>query len=199
MRKYIDRESKWPTGLCGRLACGIRYAYGAYVISNFRNVKGRTRTRVEAHLQVDNPIELAIMYSALVALLPSHQGLLPSWLLFISTVSLFNSVQNYTTLSLTRRVYAAQPAQTTPLSARTFGTWTAITSVVRLYAAYHITNPQVYQLALWSYVVALAHFMSEWLIFKTARLGAGLTGPLVVATMSLSWMVSQWEFYIGGA
>jgi Erg28 like protein len=139
------------------------------------------------------------MHSALVPFLPSHQGLLPSWLLFISAVSLFNSVQNYTTLSLTRRVYAAQPAQTTPLSARTFGTWTAITSIVRLYAAYHITNPQVYQLALFSYVVALAHFLSEWLIFKTARLGAGLTGPLVVATTSLVWMVSQWEFYIGGA
>jgi hypothetical protein len=137
------------------------------------------------------------MFSTLSAFVPSHQGLLPSWLLFISLVALFNSIQNYTTISLTQRVYAAQPKLTTPLSARTFGTWTALSSIIRLYAAYHITNPQVYQLALFSYVVAFAHFMSEWLIFRTAKLGAGLTGPLVVATTSLVWMVIQWEFYIG--
>ena len=137
------------------------------------------------------------MYPALIALLPPHQGLLPPWLLLISTVSLLNSVQNYATLSLTQRVYAAQPAQTTPLSARTFGTWTALSSVIRLYAAYHVTNPQVYQLALCSYAIAWVHFMSEWLVFKTAKLGAGLMGPLIVATTSLAWMASQWGFYVG--
>jgi len=137
------------------------------------------------------------MYSALIALAPSHRGLLPSWLVFVSTVALFNSIQNYTTISLTQRVYAVQPKQTTPLSARTFGTWTALSSIIRLYAAYHVSNPQVYQLALYSYVIAWAHFMSEWLIFRTARLGAGLAGPLAVATTSLVWMVSQREFYVG--
>ncbi|KAH0544294.1 hypothetical protein FGG08_001557 [Glutinoglossum americanum] len=140
---------------------------------------------------------MLIMISALIALLPPHQGLLPSWLLLISTVALFNSIQNYATIALTQRVYAAQPKQTTPLSARTFGTWTALSSVIRLYAAYHVTNPQVYQMALFSYVIAWAHFMSEWLIFRTAKLGPGLAGPLVVATTSLVWMVNQQDFYVG--
>jgi hypothetical protein len=137
------------------------------------------------------------MYSTLAAFLPPNQGLLPPWLLLISAVSLFNSAQNYTTTSLTKRIYAEQPKQTTSLSARTFGTWTALSSVIRLYAAYHITNPQVYQIALYSYMIAWAHFLSEWLIFRTAKLGAGLAGPLVVATTSIVWMVSQREFYVG--
>ncbi|KAI9865168.1 MAG: ergosterol biosynthesis protein [Trichoglossum hirsutum] len=140
---------------------------------------------------------MLIMYSTLAAFLPPNQGLLPPWLLLISAVSLFNSAQNYTTTSLTKRIYAEQPKQTTPLSARTFGTWTALSSVIRLYAAYHITNPQVYQIALYSYMIAWAHFLSEWLIFRTAKLGAGLAGPLVVATTSIVWMVSQREFYVG--
>ncbi|KAH0551682.1 hypothetical protein GP486_007100 [Trichoglossum hirsutum] len=137
------------------------------------------------------------MLSTLAALLPPDQGLLPPWLLFISAVSLFNSAQNYTTTSLTKRVYAEQPEQATPLSARTFGTWTGLSSIIRLYAAYHITNPQVYQIALYSYVIGLAHFVSEWLIFRTARLGPGLAGPLVVGSVSIAWMVSQREFYVG--
>lgn len=41
-------------------------------------------------------------------------------------------------------------------------------SVLRLYAAYNITNPVVYDLAIWSYAIAGWHFLSEWLIFGTA-------------------------------
>lgn len=69
-------------------------------------------------------------------------------------------------------------------------------SMVRLYAAYHIDNPQIYQMAFWTYVVAAAHFMSEWLYYKTARWGAPLAGPVIVANLSLVWMVAQWGFYV---
>jgi len=156
--------------------------------------------------------------------LPQHEGLLPKWLLFVSLISVLNFIQAYTTLTFTRRVYSgttnpsSSPSSTelqtsstvstsaasafpntspvTPLSARTFGTWTMVQSIVRLYAAYNIDNSAIYQLAFWTYAIAWGHFMSEWVYFKTARWGAGLAGPVFVATGSLVWMVAQWGYYV---
>ncbi|KAK9314500.1 Erg28 like protein-domain-containing protein [Lipomyces starkeyi] len=128
--------------------------------------------------------------------LPQATGLLPKWLLFISVVSAFNSAQSYFGgLKLTRRVYEGNPAQVTGLSARTFGTWTFLTALVRLYGAYHINNPAtvnillqcclktVYDITYATYIVAFMHFSSEWIIYKTAKLGKGLAGPLIVSSM----------------
>jgi len=144
-----------------------------------------------------------------------HDWLTP--LLQISIVSMGNSWQSYMSLGPTQRVYSgpksssstpppstsststsAKPTNSpvTPLSARTFGTWTAITAVLRLYAAYHIHNREMYELALWSFGVAFAHFVSEWTVFKTTSLGPGLYGPLVVSTSSLVWMWVQWDYYV---
>jgi len=153
--------------------------------------------------------------SSLISYLPPAEGLLPKWLLFISIVSMANSIQAYATLSATQRVYSGpntspvpegipartlkSPASSSPvtaLSARTFGTWTAITSVIRLYAAYNLENQAIYEMALWTFGVAWAHFMSEWLIFKTTKMGAGLAGPVVVSTTSLLWMWTQWDYYV---
>jgi len=147
-----------------------------------------------------------------------QHGLTSQWQ--VSVVSMANSIQAYATLSATRRVYSGPkqsvdsskrlpdgiPARTvrqdmspvTALSARTFGTWTAITSVIRLYAAYHIHDQAVYELAFWSFGVAWAHFMSEWLIFKTTSWGSGLAGPVIVSTSSLVWMWSRWDYYVKG-
>ena len=107
---------------------------------------------------------------------------------------------------MTQRVYSGvvpnihlQKRQTnpvTPLSARTFGTWTFLASIIRLYAAYHIHDPVIYQISLWTYIVALSHFTSEWLIFGTAKLNAGLAAPVVVASGSLAWMLTVWDAYV---
>lgn len=83
----------------------------------------------------------------------------------------------------------------TPLSSRTFGTWTALSSIVRLYAAYNIREPRVYEMALWTFVLALGHFGSEWLVFGTTKWGSGLAGPIFVSTGTLTWMVTAWSFY----
>lgn len=68
--------------------------------------------------------------------------------------------------------------------------------MVRLYAAYNIDNSQMYQMAYLTYVVAFLHFTSEWFYFKTARWGAPLAGPVIVASSSLVWMWLQWDFYV---
>jgi len=111
-------------------------------------------------------------------------------------LSIGNSVQAYLTLTYTRRVYSAPATVITPLSARTFGTWTLLSSIVRLYAALNIHDPLMYRLALLTYVVAWGHFVSEWLVFKTARCGLGLAAPLCVATASLVWMLGCWDWYV---
>ncbi|QLG73827.1 hypothetical protein HG535_0F03380 [Zygotorulaspora mrakii] len=125
-------------------------------------------------------------------------GNLPKWLLFISVVSVFNSIQTYVSgLELTRRVYENKPSQTTSLSARTFGTWTFVSCVIRFYGAFYLNEPHIYQLTFISYLIAIGHFGSELLIFRTCKLGKGFMGPLVVASTSLIWMYTQKEFYTG--
>ncbi|KAK3701915.1 ergosterol biosynthesis protein [Vermiconidia calcicola] len=137
------------------------------------------------------------MASQLSSYLPPSEGLLPKWLLFISVVSIGNSIQSYMSLKGTREVYAgSSPSAVTPLSARTFGTWTAITSIIRLYGAYNIDNKAVYELCMWTFGIAWLHFVSEWLAFGTAKLGRGLAGPLIVATATGTWMLSQWSGYV---
>lgn len=117
-------------------------------------------------------------------------GILPKWMLLVSAISVFNSAQcYYGDLSLSRRVYERDPKQVTPLSNRTFGTWTLLVAIVRFYAAYNLSNPAFYNLALSTYVLAGFHFVSEWLIFRTAKLGKGLAGPLVVASATTIWML----------
>ncbi|KAF1843446.1 ergosterol biosynthesis protein-like protein [Cucurbitaria berberidis CBS 394.84] len=144
------------------------------------------------------------MASTVLSYLPPAEGLLPKWLLMISLLSVGNSVQAYTTLHFTSRVYnpsAIDPPPQTPkhvtgLSSRTFGTWTFLTSLVRLYAAYNITNGAFYQLAMWTFVVAWGHFLSEWLVFKTTKWGMPLAGPIIVSNASLLWMLMQWGYYV---
>ncbi|WPG98988.1 ergosterol 28 [Acrodontium crateriforme] len=143
--------------------------------------------------------------------LPPDDGLLSKWLLFISVVSIGNSVQAYFSLAGTREVYAGPVPVTaaekaaakkdslspvTDLSARTFGTWTALSAIIRLYAAYNITNAVVYELALWTFGLAWIHFATEWLVFGTARWGRGLAGPVCVATGTGAWMLAQWGSYV---
>ena len=77
-----------------------------------------------------------------------------------------------------------------------FGTWIFLSCVVRLYAAYRIDVKEIYVLALWTFVIALAHFGSEWLIYRTMTKGK-LVPMLAVAGGSIFWMLMQWEFYVG--
>ncbi|CAK4034845.1 related to ERG28 involved in synthesis of ergosterol [Lecanosticta acicola] len=151
---------------------------------------------------------------ALASYLPPADGLLPKWLLFIAIVSIGNSIQCYVSLSGSRQVYSgiSNTTQSTPstsnqvksttnspvneLSARTFGTWTALSSIIRLYTAYNIHDPILYQICLWTYGLAFAHFLGEWLVFGSARWGKGLASPVIVSTVTGAWMLAQWSEYV---
>ncbi|KAI0109736.1 transmembrane domain-containing protein [Daldinia grandis] len=85
--------------------------------------------------------------------------------------------------------------QVTPLAARLFGTYTIISAIVRLYASYNLHLAPVYQITLWTYVVALAHFGSEFAVYKTAHMGPIAT-TFFFATVGIVWMTSQYHFYV---
>ncbi|RYC60921.1 hypothetical protein CHU98_g5295 [Xylaria longipes] len=86
--------------------------------------------------------------------------------------------------------------QVTPLAARLFGTYTFISAIVRLYASYNLHLAPVYNIAIWTYVVALFHFGSEWAVFRSAYLGPPVLFPFFFATIGIFWMVSQYSFYV---
>jgi hypothetical protein len=87
----------------------------------------------------------------------------------------------------------------TPLQARTFAVWTLTSAIVRGYAAYHIDEKMyislhlaflfmsglymcsIYDMALFTYLIAFGHFISELLIFRTAKINAGVMSPVVVS------------------
>lgn len=118
----------------------------------------------------------------------------------LSAISIANSFQAYSSETYAAQLYNGQTADgrsaVNPLSARTFGTWTLLAAVVRMYAAYNITTPVAYDLAAWSFGLALAHFVSEWLGFGTAQLKGRFVAPLVVASTTLVWMLTQRDAYI---
>ncbi|KAI1170620.1 transmembrane domain-containing protein [Nemania sp. FL0916] len=86
--------------------------------------------------------------------------------------------------------------QVTPLAARLFGTYTFVSAVVRLYASYHLHLAPVYHMAVWTYVVALFHFASEWAVYRTAYLGPPILFPFFFASVGIVWMTTQYSFYV---
>ncbi|KAI9844449.1 MAG: ergosterol biosynthesis protein [Thelocarpon superellum] len=128
------------------------------------------------------------------SMLPPHDGFLPLWLLLVAVTGTGNSIQAYNTLHYTRRVYS--PEAVNPLSARTFGTWTLLTSVIRFYAAYHINDPTIYQMTLWAHGIAFFHFVSEWRYFRTTSWDLPLAFPICVASFTLVWMFTAWSYYV---
>jgi hypothetical protein len=84
----------------------------------------------------------------------------------------------------------------TPLAARLFGTYTFAVGLIRFYAAYGIENRFLYQLGIWTHVIAAAHFTSEMLIYKSVRFGWEHSFPFFASYIGTIWMVSQYNHYV---
>ncbi|KAG4302117.1 hypothetical protein PCK1_001676 [Pneumocystis canis] len=123
-------------------------------------------------------------------------GYLPKWNFIVAIIAFFNTIQTYVNLTLTQRVYNTARDQVNALGARLFGAWTLVSAIIRLYAAYHISNSVVYEITLWTYYIAAFHFITEWLIFKSTKFGSSLIGPLIVSILSIIWMNLVRENYI---
>ena len=98
----------------------------------------------------------------------------------------------------TLRTYAGSraPKEMTAMTTRLFGTWTLLSGIVRLYAAYNVADKAAYTLALSTFGVAGAHFGLELLIFGTMRWDKGFLFPALVAYGTPIWMLTQWSYYV---
>lgn len=117
-------------------------------------------------------------------------------MLQVAVTSAGNSIQAYSTLKYTSEIYQNTPGAVTPLTGRVFGTYTFLAAIIRFYAALNIHDPLIYQLAIATYGVAWFHFVSEWFVFKSARWGRALAGPVIVSNASLIWMLAVWGYYV---
>ena len=162
---------------------------------------------------------------ALRPYLPSaEKGYLPYYLFLVSVISMGNALQNFTTLHYTRRIYNAKfvqnhgehedstavlkPAsatgkdaekakdQVTPLAARLMGIYTFCVGLIRFYASYRVSDPAMYQLSIWTHVIAGLHFTSETFIFKTIKFSGPQAFPFLFAYGGTLWMVLQWDHYV---
>ncbi|KAL4957118.1 hypothetical protein BDW69DRAFT_180884 [Aspergillus filifer] len=133
--------------------------------------------------------------------LPPFEGLLPKWLVLVSVVSAANSAQAYLSEAYTAQLYNGRLADGRPYtnahSSRLFGTWTFLSAIIRFTAAYNMNNAPVYNMAASTFGLALLHFVAEWLIFGSAQLKGRFVSPLLVASGSLAWMLTQRDAYLG--
>uniref|UniRef100_A0A7N9CZS1 Ergosterol biosynthesis 28 homolog n=1 Tax=Macaca fascicularis TaxID=9541 RepID=A0A7N9CZS1_MACFA len=75
------------------------------------------------------------------------------------------------------------------LQARTFGIWTLLSSVIRCLCAIDIHNKTLYHITLWTFLLALGHFLSELFVYGTAAPTVGVLAPLMVASFSILGML----------
>ena len=89
----------------------------------------------------------------------------------------------------------ASARQLTGLSSRLFGTWAMVSTVARAYTAYNIGSKELYDIAFSTYAIAVIHFGSEWLVYKTMTMRSGLLAPFTVASVTTVWMAVQRGHY----
>ncbi|XP_005986606.1 ergosterol biosynthetic protein 28 homolog [Latimeria chalumnae] len=117
-------------------------------------------------------------------------NVLRSWLVMVSVIAMGNTVQCFRGHSfLSEKLYTGRPDLVNSLQARTFGMWTLLSSVTRCACATDIHNKTLYHITLWTFVLALGHFLSEAFIYKTAPLTIGVMAPLLIASFSILGML----------
>lgn len=84
----------------------------------------------------------------------------------------------------------------TPLSSRTFGTWTIAVGIVRIFAAYHIDEPAWYQMQMITNLIGLFHFSTEAFLYKTARPSGPWFAPVTIALIGTGWSMAQYGYYV---
>ncbi|KAB5583015.1 hypothetical protein GE09DRAFT_287786 [Coniochaeta sp. 2T2.1] len=133
-----------------------------------------------------------------MSFLPDSQGgLLPYFLLYTSLSALLHSAICYlrpapTTMTMFGTGPSSSPThpQLSPLLAHTYAVKNFYTGLVRLYAAYHIADPKLYDLAIATFVGVVWLYGTETVRYKTVGFEKrGSLIPLVQGGGGVVWMV----------
>ncbi|KAI9043951.1 Erg28 family protein [Aspergillus affinis] len=124
-------------------------------------------------------------------ILPSTEhGFLPYYLLLVSLTALTHTLVTYINPTASLKQFSGPLAPPkTRLLAHVYGIKNVYSCLIRLYAAYQITNGALYDLALVTFLGVLVLFGSELLVWRTVRIQEGVF-PFITAGVGVVWMVS---------
>jgi hypothetical protein len=77
--------------------------------------------------------------------------------------------------------------QVTPLAARFYGAWTAVSAILRLIAAYRIQEKGLYLATLGGFVITCLNFVAEVTVYETTSWGSVGLG-LGLDVFTVVWM-----------
>lgn len=114
-----------------------------------------------------------------------------------STMALIHTVFTYLTPLPAQKQFSGPLAPPpAPLTAHIYGVKNVYSGLIRLYAAYHIHNRELYTLALVTFAGVLGLYGAELLIWRTVRLRETSTSFIISGTM-FCWMLMQMPWYVG--
>ncbi|XP_071495633.1 ergosterol biosynthetic protein 28 homolog [Diadema antillarum] len=118
------------------------------------------------------------------------------WIAMVGFMAVGNAMQCFMESSfLATRMYTQAQDMVNAILGRLFGTWTLLAGAVRMMCAYDIRNRAVYDLTLFSFILAFLHFATEFLVFETVELSFGVIAPLVISGTSI-FMMCQGYMYV---
>ncbi|KAG0521931.1 hypothetical protein BDA96_08G204200 [Sorghum bicolor] len=90
------------------------------------------------------------------------------------------------------RVAVFSQTEMTDVHGRTFGVWTLLTCTLCFLCALNLENRPLYLATFLSFIYALGHFLTEYLIYHTMA-AANLSTVGFFAGTSIIWMLLQWN------
>lgn len=89
----------------------------------------------------------------------------------------------------------AKAPPTNTLLAHVYAVKNVYSSLIRLYAAFHVANGELYDLAMITFAGVLGLYGTEHLVYGTVRLREAAI-PYVTSVVGLVWMGLQRDWYI---
>ncbi|EPS64754.1 hypothetical protein M569_10028, partial [Genlisea aurea] len=116
--------------------------------------------------------------------------LLAWWLLLVASLRLASVWFGFFDIWALRLAVYSRTTMT-DVHGRTFGVWTLLTCTLCCLCAFDLNNKPLYFATFLSFVYALGHFLTEFLIYRTMAIG-NLTTVGFFAGTSIVWMLFHW-------
>jgi len=107
------------------------------------------------------------------------------WMTFVALLRAFGVFNAWVTPQRIRtNVYSRNSSEVTTLLTRMFGLWTALSGSICVALVLDSSNKTLLGLGLFSFLLALVHFITELFIFKTCSV-RDASIPFVIASVSI--------------